>query len=485
MEKFLDSMRTLARHVIPAYVAMNIRSLEYQLQFFLFLTLCIISSASFLGCLSFVLLGKMSLVALNVFTFCLGIIGLAGWYWTQNIRVPVNIVVIGLMCLNVFAMILTGGLYSVLVFNFATPLVIALIYYGPQRMMQIFLCLAGIVVVFVVLEMTGKTPEPAFILSSNELVYGGITLTLLFGIFGSFYISDAIRQEAYRELQQERDTVQTRIDEATRHLEEQQENITIINYHLEERNKELQDAIKVSEAAKNLQSDFLRNVSHEVRTPLAVIMGFGEILSDQVGEENPNARESLKHIDAAGKNLLDIFNNILTLSTFEHSGISISPARVILSSFSQQIVRDFAGKAEAKGLILKQEYTVGDEEWMNVDMMYLRQIVHHLLSNAVKFTEKGTITFSCEVISDSDKYLSDVVRWTVRDTGIGIAPEFREKLFAPFHQHDAGQTRQYGGLGLGLAITKYLVDAMNGRVWCESEVGKGTTFIVEIPQIVA
>jgi signal transduction histidine kinase len=119
---------------------------------------------------------------------------------------------------------------------------------------------------------------------------------------------------------------------------------------------------------------------------------------------------------------------------------------------------------------------------MDFDMMYLRQILHHLLSNAMKFTESGTVVLSFEVLSDKDLYVHDVVRWTVRDTGIGIAPEFREKLFAPFHQHDAGQTRLYGGLGLGLAITKYLVDAMNGRVWCESELGKGATFIVELPK---
>jgi signal transduction histidine kinase len=475
-------MRTLARHFITAYVAMNVSSLEYQLEFFLFLTLVIISSASLMGCLAFLLLGKALLVALNVFTFLLGIIGLAGWYRTKNIRVPVNIVVIGLMCLNVFAMMLTGGLYSVLVFNFAIPLVIALIYYGPKRMLQIFVFLALIVIAFMVLEMSGNIPVPAFVLTSNELIYGGITLTLLFGIFGALYISDAIRQESYRELQQERDTVQMRIEEATRHLEEQQENITIINYHLELRNQELQAAIKVSEAAKNLQSDFLRNISHEVRTPLAVIMGFGEILLEQIEKENSSAHESVKHIEVAGKNLLDIFNNILTLSTFEHSGITLSPVRVHIANFAQQMFEEFIEKAEAKGLTLKLEGNFSSDEWMDFDMMYLRQILHHLLSNAMKFTESGTVVLSFEVLSDKDLYVHDVVRWTVRDTGIGIAPEFREKLFAPFHQHDAGQTRLYGGLGLGLAITKYLVDAMNGRVWCESELGKGATFIVELPK---
>lgn len=478
----MKKLHQWARYIISDDIAAHQNSLPYQQAFFLFLTLLITAAASLLSCIVFAFLEKTALVVITGFACGMGIVGLVVWYRTRRIETPVNIVIIGLMALNVLAIIFTGGLYSLLVFNVVIPLVLSLVYYGPRRMMQIFSVIALVLLVFIVVELLGKTPEPIYQLTSNALVYGGMTLVLLYGIFSAFYIADAIRQEAYNVLEQERDSVQRRVEEATRHLEEQQENITVINYHLEERNMELQKAIQVAEAAKQLQADFLRNASHEVRTPLAAIMGFGEILSDQIEEGNLAAHESLKYIYDAGQSLLDIFNSILTLSTIESSGIQLAPVRVYLREFVEQITQEFIGKAEIKKLRLISEYRGGAEEWVEVDIMYLRQILHHLLSNAIKFTEKGTVRLLCETVIDAANPNGGCVRWTVQDTGVGIAPEFRDKLFVPFHQQDAGKTRLYGGLGLGLAVTKHLVDAMRGRVWCESEVGKGARFIVELPK---
>jgi len=481
----MNHLRQWARYFIPADIAANENSLPYQKAFFLFLTLVITATASLLSCLAFSLLGNAILVALTASASLLGIVGLAVWHRTKKVFMPVNIVIAGLMVMNVIAIVLTGGLYSLLVFNFVVPQVLALVYYGPRRMMQLFVVWTLIIIGFIVLEVIGKTPSPIFLITSNGLMYGGITLTLLYGIFGAFYIADAIRQQAYAELQEERDTVKIRIEEATRHLEEQQESITIINNHLEERNTELQKAIQIAEAAEQLQADFLLNASHEVRTPLAVIIGFGEILADQVEGENTAAHESLHHIAEAGQNLLDIFNNILTLSTLGSNGLNLTPMRVELRGFVEQIAQEFASKAHAKGLSLicisRGSSGVGAKEWVHVDILYLRQILHHLLSNAIKFTQRGTVSLTAEVIVGNDMAASDILRWTVQDTGVGIAPEFRDKLFVSFYQHDAGQTRLYGGLGLGLAITKRLVEAMQGRIWCESELGKGSTFIVELP----
>ena len=480
----MKKLHQWAQYVIADDILAHQNSLPYQQAFFLFLTLLITSAASLLSCFVFALLGKLVLVALTGCACSMGIIGLVVWYRTRRIEASVNIIVIGLMALNVVAIMLTGGLYSLLVFNVVIPLVLSLVYYGPRRMMQIFVVIALLVVVFIGVELLGKTPEPILLLTSHALVYGGITLILLYGIFGAFYIADAIRQEAYNAIQQERDSVQRRVEEATRNLEEQQENITVINYHLEERNMELQKAIQVAEAAKQLQADFLRNASHEVRTPLAAIMGFGEILADQIGNDNLAAQESLGYIHQAGQSLLDIFNSILTLSTIESSGIQLAPVRLCLREFVEQIAREFTAKAEAKKLELRCEYRGNAEDWMEADIMYLRQILHHLLSNAIKFTDQGRVHLIGEILADTANAGGEIVRWTVQDTGVGITPEFRDKLFVPFHQQDAGKTRLYGGLGLGLAITKYLVDAMHGKVWCESAIGddaSGTTFIVELP----
>ena len=475
-------LRDLARHFISDDIAADESSLPYQQAFFLFLTLVITVTASLLCCITFVFLGKAILVTVNVSACLLGVTALVIWYRKKKVFVPLNIVIFGLIALNVVAMVLTGGLYSLLVFNFIIPQVLTLVFYGPQRMMQLFVLWAIIVGAFIVLEVLGKTPPPIFLLTSNGLIYGGITLILLIGMLGAFYIADAIRQESYAALQLERDTVQTRIDEATRNLEEQQENIALINYQLEERNIALQEAIHAAEDAKQLQADFLRNASHEVRTPLAVIMGFGEILTEQISEDNIGAQESLKHISDAAENLLGIFNSVLMLSTLESTDILISPVRLHLRGFVEQIQKEFVGKTKVKGLDLLCEYISDDEEYCMIDVVYLRQVIHHLLSNAIKFTAQGTVRFSCEVCSSSATNQGEVIRFIVADTGVGIAPEFQAKLFVPFHQQDAGKTRLYGGLGLGLAISKRIVEIMHGRVWCESELGNGATFIVDIPK---
>ena len=116
-----------------------------------------------------------------------------------------------------------------------------------------------------------------------------------------------------------------------------------------------------------------------------------------------------------------------------------------------------------------------------LDIIHLRQILTFLVSNAIKFTEHGSVHLRCEYAPQSETE-QPTVRIIVRDTGIGLAPEFQEKLFTPFYQQDSSIHRHYGGLGLGLAITKRLIDAMNAKIWCESELGKGATFIVELPR---
>jgi signal transduction histidine kinase len=301
----------------------------------------------------------------------------------------------------------------------------------------------------------------------------------------SFYYSDKIRQEAMTAVQKERDSVQEKVQNATQILQEQQTRITSINTHLEGQNVQLQRAIKEAETAKQLQSDFLRNVSHEVRTPLSAVLGFSEILTELAADKDTRIQEFTNQISLAGGNLLGIFNNILTLSSLESSDIELNKQVTYLSLLLTQEHRAMQAQATQKGLTFTCDWSLECEEPILLDMVHFRQVLQHLLSNAIKFTEYGSVYMRCDILprsslADSEKY----IRLTVRDTGIGIESDYQAKLFLPFQQQDASKNRRYGGLGLGLAITKRLVEAMAGTIRCESVVGQGSTFIVELPKII-
>jgi signal transduction histidine kinase len=235
-----------------------------------------------------------------------------------------------------------------------------------------------------------------------------------------------------------------------------------------------------------LQSDFLRNVSHEVRTPLASVLGFAEILTERMPSHDAMSRKFAGQITLAGQNLTDIFTNILTFSAMESSPPEISLERMMLPLVLTDIQRIFTPQAALKGLVLDCTWSSECEQAMMLDTEYVRDILRHLVSNAIKFTEHGLVQVRCK-LDKKETTKEQYLQVLVRDTGIGIAPEFLSMLFLPFHQHDGSKNRTFGGLGLGLAITKRLVDAMCGSIHCESESGNGlltgTMFIVELPVV--
>jgi CheY-like chemotaxis protein/two-component sensor histidine kinase len=218
-------------------------------------------------------------------------------------------------------------------------------------------------------------------------------------------------------------------------------------------------------------------MSHELRTPLNAIIGFSEVLRDGIcGELNQEQLEAVLDIHASGEELLQMIKDILDLSKVEAGKMEFHIERFPFDDILQSVKSVLSNMIKKKG----QNFTVkapDDLPLIYADKTRLKQILYNLLSNAVKFTpEGGNITVT--VSSDDDKFLFEV-----EDTGIGIREDDMDKLFKEFVQIDASYSRQYEGTGLGLALTKKLVQMHGGNIWAESEYGKGSKFSFTLPRI--
>ena len=228
---------------------------------------------------------------------------------------------------------------------------------------------------------------------------------------------------------------------------------------------------KAEESAK-LKSLFLANMSHEIRTPMNGIIGMSYLaLQTKLTRKQ---RRYLQKIDTSAKNLLRIINDILDLSKIESGKLTLDKLEFNLFQVIEEAMDLVQLSAKNKGLSLKTHYTTQMPNILYGDPLRLSQVLTNLLSNAVKFTEKG------EVCLEVAQVASERFRFIVKDTGIGIKPEEKSRLFEPFSQADGGTTRNYGGTGLGLAIVKELVGLMKGEISVESEYGKGSSFVFEI-----
>ena len=247
---------------------------------------------------------------------------------------------------------------------------------------------------------------------------------------------------------------------------------------LAESREVLKDALDSAESANKAKTAFLSNMSHEIRTPMNAIIGLNSIaLNDPTASEE--VKKYLEKSVASAHHLLGIINDILDMSRIESGRMTVKNEEFLLDDALKQVIGIISEQCRDKGLVYDQRKVGKIDKYYIGDAMKLKQVLINILGNAVKFTpEGGTVSLVIEEKARFDK--KAVVEFVISDTGIGMSKEFLPHIFEPFSQEESSPTGKYGSTGLGMSITKSIVELMNGTITVDSEKGKGTTFSVTI-----
>ncbi|KIA87739.1 hypothetical protein OA85_00520 [Flavobacterium sp. AED] len=292
-----------------------------------------------------------------------------------------------------------------------------------------------------------------------------------------------IQQEELRQLNEE-------LEQQAQDLKQQQEELQMTNEELEEQTQSLEEKNKEVQASKNnieqktkqleisskYKSEFLANMSHELRTPLNSLLILSKDLSENRKKNLDDVQvESAEIIYKSGHDLLILINEVLDLSKIEAGKMSINVEKVSLKNFSNDLLRDFKHQAQQKGLKLVCKLAAALPEFIHTDSQRLNQILKNLISNAIKFTEKGSVTIRIDPNTETTLNIS------VTDTGIGISEDKQTAIFEAFQQAEGGTSRKYGGTGLGLSISRELAKLLESEIKVSSNLEEGSTFSLIIP----
>jgi signal transduction histidine kinase len=312
----------------------------------------------------------------------------------------------------------------------------------------------------------------------NSLFAGVALMLLLLGVLVNRYI---IKQEAARELSETNNQLADANSEITRQIviqTEQAREIELANTSLHDLNSTLERQNEELTAVNNEKNEFLGVVAHDLKNPLSGIRGLADMIITLEGLSNMQKQEMLGAIVKSSERMFDLINNLLEVNSLERGGKQFYPVEIDLAFITQSVVADYRPRAALKDITL--HYKAADSIGRRVfaDEIATYQVMDNIISNAVKYSPHGKNVFvAVEHSSESHKFL----RVCVRDEGEGISSDDMKRLFGKFARLSARPTGGEHSTGLGLSIVKKMVEAMNGTVWCESELGKGAAFFVELP----